>query len=145
MTDDILFIDVNIPMYAAGRHHPHKAACTGVMTAIAEGRIYAAIDTEIVQEVLYRYGNQQRWDIATQMSRALLDLMPIVLPVTPADARLAVELFERYAPRGVKARDVIHVAVMQSHGIRTIVSVDRHFDQIDDIARLDPHDISTEH
>jgi predicted nucleic acid-binding protein len=138
MTASVIVLDVNIPMYAAGQEHPYKSACVWVMTQIAAGQLTTAIDTEIIQEILYRYGFLKRWDIAVAMATNLLRLVPVVYPIQPPDTRLAVELFEQYAPRGVTARDILHAAVMQNNNLPHIISTDRHFDQIEGIVRLDP-------
>jgi predicted nucleic acid-binding protein len=141
MSDVQRFLDVSIPMYAAGRAHPYKEVCVWIMTEVAEGRIEAVIDTEIIQEILYRYGALRRWDIASTMASDLLDLIPTALPIRLADVRLAIEMFGRYAPHGISARDVIHAAVMQSNGLTEIISVDGHFDRIEGIRRLDPREM----
>lgn len=138
MSDDIILLDVSVPMYAGGQEHPLKPACTWIMQEAAEGRLNVAIDTETIQEVLYRYGALQRWDIATTMAASLLDLVPAVYPVLPADARRAIELFRDYAPLGVKARDVLHAAIMKNNGLLQIISTNHHFDRIEGITRLDP-------
>ena len=133
-----IFLDVNVPMYAAGKPHLFKEACTWILTQIAAGELLAAIDTEIIQEILYRYGALQEWKLATTMAISVLDLVPVVYPVTPADIALTVSLFEQYAPKGVRARDLIHVAVMRNNGLTKIISTDAHFDQIAGVTRLDP-------
>lgn len=133
-----MLLDVSVPMYAAGQPHPHKEACAWVMTQVAAERLHVAIDTETIQEVLYRYGALRRWDIATAMASDLLDLIPTVYAVWPADVRNAIALFKQYAPAGVTARDVIHVAVMQNNGLSEIISTDEHFDRVAAIRRLDP-------
>lgn len=138
MSDALLFLDVNVPMYAAGRDHGYREACIWVLGEIADGRIAAAIDTEIIQEILYRYGTLQEWEAAERMATSLLELVPVVLPVTVSEARAAVALFAEYGPQGVAARDVLHAAVMQSHGLTRIISTDGHFDRIDGVDRLDP-------
>lgn len=52
--------------------------------------------------------------------------------------RRTLQLFARYAPLGIPARDLIHVAVMQENGLRKIISTDTHFDQISEITRFAP-------
>jgi len=131
-------LDVNVPMYAAGRAHPYKEACVWVMTEVAESRLAAAIDVEAVQEILYRYRELQQWETGFTMANSLLDLVPIVYPVSLDDVRLTVDLFRQYAPQGVKARDLIHVAVMRNRGLTRIISTDQHFDRIAEIVRIDP-------
>lgn len=141
MSSQLVFLDVNVPMYAAGEEHPYREACVWVLTQVAEGRLHVAIDSEIVQEILYRYGELRRWSIAVTLATSLLDLVPTVYSVGLDDVRLAVELFEQYAPQGVKARDLIHVAVMRRHGLTRVISTDRHFDQVAGIERLDPEEL----
>jgi predicted nucleic acid-binding protein len=132
------FLDVNVPMYAAGRPHLYKEACVWVMREVALGRLAVAADVEIVQEILYRYGALQRRDIAVVLARSVLEIVPVVHPIGLAEMSLAVDLFERYSSRGLSARDVIHLAVMQTHDLKEIISVDRHFDGIEGVRRLDP-------
>jgi predicted nucleic acid-binding protein len=141
MTPPVALVDVNIPMYAAGQAHPYKEACVWVMREIAGGNMAAAIDTETIQEILYRYGALQQWEIAVTMTSNLLDLIPTVYPILLADARLAIQLFRQYAPQGLRPRDLLHAAVMQNNGLTQIISTDRHFDRIEGIARLDPQEL----
>ena len=111
------------------------------MTEISQGRLPAAISSEIIQEILYRYGVLQRWQVAATMSANLLTLVPTVYPVSSTDIRLMVKLFQQYAPQGVNARDLVHAAVMQNNGLTIIISTDKHFDLINGITRLDPQTI----
>lgn len=61
MIDGPVFIDVNIPMYAAGTAHPYRESCAKIMAAVATGEIEGLIDTEIIQEILHRYGAMGHW------------------------------------------------------------------------------------
>ena len=134
----LTFLDVNVAMYAAGQPHPYRQACRWVMGEVAAGRLAAAIDAEIVQEIMYRFSALRRWELAVALASELLELVPNVFPITQAEALRSLRLFERYTAGGVAARDVIHVAVMQNNGITEIISTDEHFDQIEGITRLDP-------
>lgn len=138
MNDAPYFLDVNVPMYAAGKEHPYRESCVWLLTEIAHGRLAVVINAEIIQEILYRYGAIQHRKIGVQMARNLLDLVATVLPVTANDMQTAVSLFAQYAPHGVKARNVLHTAVMYNHQLSHIISTDKHFDQIEGITRLDP-------
>lgn len=138
MNEGPYFLDVNVPMYAAGKAHPYKESCVWVLTEVANGRLDAVISSEIIQEILYRYGALAQAQIGVQMAQNLMDLVPTVLPVTVEDMQTAVALFAEYAPKGVKARDVVHTAVMQNHQLTHIISTDKHFDQIEGIIRVDP-------
>ncbi len=135
---ELFLLDVNVLMYAAGREHPYREACQSVLRSVARAEIMVAIDTEIVQEILHRYGALGRYQEAVALANDLLTLVPIVYPVTLRDVQRAVELFQQYAHQGVRSRDVIHAAVILNNGISGIISVDRHFDTIEGIRRIDP-------
>lgn len=141
MTHAPLLLDVNVVMYAAGTDHHYKQACAWLMLEVAAGRVKAAIDTETIQEILYRYMKTQQWRVGVDMSRNLIDAVTVVLPIRLADMLLCMQLCESYGPRGLSARDLIHVAVMQNNGLDTIISTDRDFDRIEGIRRLDPFDL----
>jgi len=66
-----------------------------------------------------------------------------VLPVTEAEMRRTLRLFELYAPLGIRARGLLHVAVMQENGLSQIFSTDVHFDNIPGITHLSPADITS--
>lgn len=54
ITNEVVFLDANVVMYAVGSEHPYRLPCQQVTTAIANDALKAAIDTEIVQEILHR-------------------------------------------------------------------------------------------
>jgi predicted nucleic acid-binding protein len=143
MNSGEFFLDVNVPIYAAGRNHTYKESCAWIMTEITEGRMDVVIDTEIIQEVLYRYGAIREWQLAVTIANSLLTIMPKIYPIYPADISSAVKLFEQYASKGVTARDVIHIAVMRNNGLTQIISADTHFDYVEHIKRLDPRALFT--
>lgn len=131
-------LDVNVPMYAAGAEHPYREACRWVMAEIAGERLDVVIDVEIIQEILHRYGALGRHAEAVAIATDVMEIVPSVFAVTAADAQTAIGLFQQYAPRGLRARDVLHVAVMLNNGLTDIISADGHFDLVPGIRRIDP-------
>jgi hypothetical protein len=57
----VILVDSNIFMYAAGREHPHRDASVGFLANVADGAVNAAIDAEVLQEILHRYTSIKRW------------------------------------------------------------------------------------
>ena len=47
-----VFIDSNLPMYAAGRDHPHRDPARRFLERVREGNVDACTSTEVVQEIL---------------------------------------------------------------------------------------------
>jgi predicted nucleic acid-binding protein len=52
---EITFLDVNVFMYSAGAPHPYKDPCVRILSDVETGVLAAAVNTEIFQELLYRY------------------------------------------------------------------------------------------
>jgi predicted nucleic acid-binding protein len=140
MSQSVYFLDANIFMYAAGTAHSYKDPCVRILAEVEAGHLLAVINTEIVQEILYRYAHIGLADKGLQLSREVLRYPIEVLSVNVADIRLAIEFLELDLSSGVQTRDAIHVATMKRHKIDQILSTDRHFDLLDIVKRHDPLD-----
>jgi len=136
------FLDVNIVFYAAGKLSEYKEPCVKVLQNIRAGKLSVAIDTEIVQEILYRYHRIGLYEEAVRLAWYLLKLKPKVLPISRRDVESSIQLYHKYSVKGVPPRDTIHVAVILNNGIKKIVSVDKHFGKvITEVERVDPKEI----
>lgn len=130
------FLDSNIIMYAIGGSHPLKVPCVGVIQRIQERRLAVVTNTEVLQEILYRYRAIDQPDLAAETTRVVMEIVEEVLSVTVDDIHFAMELL--HAKNIMNVRDAIHCATMVRNKIRSILSADRHFDQFDRIRRIDP-------
>lgn len=129
------FVDVNIPMYAAGAQSPWKAPCTDFLAAAAEGRFVAVTDVEVFQEILHRYLHLKQREQAFQIFDLFRRIVTDVLPVEPVDMDSARDLLARY--QELTSRDGIHAAIARRYGL-PIVSYDKHFDALPFLTRLEP-------
>ena len=130
------FIDANIPMYAAGGDHPLKSPCVAILEAAAKGKLEAATDAEVLQEILHRYTALNQRIRALEICRLFTEVVPNIFPITSSIVAAALEI-HRKTPV-LQARDSVHTAVMLSQNIRRIISADRHFDAVPGIVRIDP-------
>jgi len=135
---DAAFLDVNVFMYAAGTPHSYKDVCVKILSDVETGALATVIDSEILQEILYRYTYLKLADKAVQMCRDILALPITVLPVAEADVRLAVDVFESHHAVGLKPRDAIHAACMKNNGLSRLISADGDFDHLSFVTRVDP-------
>lgn len=143
MKDKPLFIDTNIVMYAAGKEHPYKNACSRIVLGIADGSFRRDIgtpvtDTEVFQEILYRYALVGRWESGILICRHFLELGLEILSFDSDEVEKMISLAETYKGKGIPPRDLVHVAAMINHGITKIISADSHFDLINEVTRIDP-------
>ncbi|HEX9972755.1 MAG TPA: type II toxin-antitoxin system VapC family toxin [bacterium] len=135
---ELTFIDVNVFMYAAGKPHPYKEPCVQILSDVENGILSALINTEIFQELLYRYYHIKLAEKGVELCRHILQLQFKILPITEMDIRLAIDLFDSLQNKGLKPRDAIHAATMKNNDINKIISADRDFDSIDFVQRIDP-------
>ncbi|MBI2192094.1 MAG: type II toxin-antitoxin system VapC family toxin [Planctomycetes bacterium] len=135
-----VFLDTNIFLYAAGEAHPLRAPCQDVLWRVVGGSLRGTTNTEVIQELIYVLHRRNRLADALRLARSILALFPGLWAVTSAEISVACGLLERYPDLPI--RDALHAATMKTHGIRTLISADEHFDLIDGIRRLDPTSVS---
>jgi predicted nucleic acid-binding protein len=135
----VILVDANILMYAAGAEHPSKAPSVALLEAVGSGRLEAAIDAEVLQELLHRYRAIGRWHDGRRVYDAARRVFPVVYPITEEITDVARALLDEVADLG--ARDALHAAVAASRGLGVICSYDRHFDRLPGLQRRTPEEL----
>ena len=79
------FVDTNIFIYAVGTAHPMKRVCALLIEKIARQDIDVVTDTEVLQEVLYRFWKQGKAERGMITYNRIVDLMQNILPVSRED------------------------------------------------------------
>lgn len=135
-------LDTNIIVYAAGRPDPNRDACRSLLVDVDRNPDRYAIDVELLQELLDVYTRRGQRAFAAQIVRQTLSSFEDPFPVTRREIEEAADLVKGY--RRVTPRDAIHAAVVVTYDLEGIVSADRSFDQISEVARFDPRSLATE-
>ena len=130
----MILVDSNVPMYLVGAAHVHKADSQRWLEKFVSERQRLVTDAEVLQEILHRYVAIQRRDAIQPAFNSLLGVVDEVLPVDRIAVERAKEIVLGYT--GLSARDAVHLAVMEHHGIDRILSFDSGFDQFTGITRL---------
>jgi len=131
-----IFLDANVFLYALGADSPHRTPCRAVLQMVGAGRLDGITSSEVLQEILHVRSRRVSVTDAASAVRAAADLVAEVLPVTAQDILEACSLLEDYSTLG--ARDALHAAVMKNSQVQLLVSVDRDFDVIADLKRIEP-------
>jgi predicted nucleic acid-binding protein len=130
----MILIDSNIPMYLVGGSHVHRADAQRLLEKfVAEGQRMVT-DAEVLQEILHRYSAIRRRDAIQPAFDALLRVVDEVLPVDQKVMERAKMIVLSYV--GLSARDAVHLAAMEIHGLDRIFSFDSGFDQYPGITRI---------
>jgi predicted nucleic acid-binding protein len=130
----VIFVDSNVPMYLVGAPHPHRSAAQRWLEKLVSERERLITDAEVLQEILHRYAAINRRDAIQPAFDALLGLADQVLAVERAHIERAKEIV--LGRRHLSARDAVHLAVMERHGIERILTFDSGFDSFPGIIRL---------
>jgi uncharacterized protein len=130
----VILVDSNIPMYLVGATHGHKSDARRLLEKAVSERQRLVTDAEVLQEILHRYVAIDRRDAIQPAFDALLGIVDQVLAVDRSIAERAKQIVLGY--RQLSARDAVHLAVMEHHGIERIMTFDSGFDAFPGITRL---------
>jgi uncharacterized protein len=137
----ILFLDTNIPVYAAGRPHQLKDPCAQILSLVAQQPTSFVTDAEVLQELLHRYLALRKWTQARIVFEQFVVLMRNrVEPILSGDVERAAGFVAAYP--AMSARDLLHTAVIARIGADYIVTADHDFDAVPNLQRLDPADVA---
>jgi uncharacterized protein len=130
----LIFVDSNIPMYLIGAPHPHKTDAQVILERLIAAGQRLVTDAEVLQEILHRYAAIDKRKAIGPALQVTLDIVDEVFPLEKADVLRAGEIVQN---RGLmSARDAVHIAVMERHDIRSILSFDGDFDRWPGLQRI---------
>ena len=121
-------------MYLIGAPHPHKSEAQVLLERLVAARQRLVTDAEVLQEILHRYTAIGKREAIGPAFQVVLDLVDDVLGIEKADVLRAGEIAQNRA--SMSARDAVHIAVMERHGIRSILSFDTDFDRWPGLKRI---------
>jgi predicted nucleic acid-binding protein len=130
----VILVDSNVPMYLIGASHPHKVDAQRLLEKLISGRERLVTDAEVLQEILHRYVAIDRRDAIQPAFDVLSNVVDEVLPVDQPAVERAKDIVMGH--RRLSARDALHIAVMEQHGVDRILSFDAGFDGVPGITRL---------
>jgi uncharacterized protein len=130
----LIFVDSNIPMYLIGAAHPHKAEAQVILERLIAAGERLVTDAEVLQEILHRYTAIDKREAIGPAFQLVLGIVDEVIPIDKAEVLRAGEIAQNRAL--LSARDAVHLAVMERHGIRSILSFDSDFDRWPGLERI---------
>lgn len=130
----MILVDSNVPMYLVGASHPHKLDAQRAVESVLSTGERLLTDAEVLQEICHRYTAVRRRDMVQPAFDAILGIVDEVLPIDRQDVEAAKDILLQYG--SLSARDAVHVAVMNRHGITRVMSFDRGYDDYPGLERL---------
>ena len=121
-------------MYLIGAAHPHKTEAQVILERLIAAGQRLVTDAEVLQEILHRYTAIDKREAIGPAFQVTLDIIDEVIPIEKAEVLRAGEIVQNRAL--MSARDAVHIAVMERHGIRSIFSFDADFDHWPGLQRI---------
>ena len=121
-------------MYLVGAPHRCKTDAQILLGTCITERQRLVTDAEVLQEILQRSAAIDRREAIQPAFDALLGVVDHVHPIDVVTIQRAKAIvLER---KSLSAREAVHVAVMEQHGIDQIMTFDAGFDEVPGILRL---------
>ena len=121
-------------MYLIGAAHPHKTESQVILERLIAAGERLVTDAEVLQEILHRYTAIDRREAIGPAIQVTLDIVDEVIPIGKPEVLRAGEIVQIRV--SMSARDAVHIAVMERHGIRSIFSFDGDFDRWPGLQRI---------
>jgi len=130
----VIFLDSNVPIYLVGGAHPHKTDAQVLLERLIASGERLVSDAEVLQEILHRYTAIGKREAIGPAFQITLDIVDEIFPIEPRDVLRAREIVQ--SQTSLSARDSVHIAVMEHHGIRSILTFDADFDHWPGLKRI---------
>jgi len=121
-------------MYLVGAAHPHKTDSQMLLERLIAAGERLVTDAEVLQEILHRYTAIGKREAIGPAFQVTLDIVDEVFAVEKSDVLRAGEI--ALNPAMLSARDALHIAVMEHHGVRSILTFDADFDRWPGLQRV---------
>ncbi|MFQ6064591.1 MAG: type II toxin-antitoxin system VapC family toxin [Candidatus Bathyarchaeia archaeon] len=131
----VYFVDSNVFFYAKILDREYGKACAGILRRIGRGELEAVASTLVVVELANALNKYGLGDEVKDVVDAVFSLDMRVFEVDSMDVRVATGIFDEFR---ISPYDCVHAAVMKKAGVAEIISVDKDFDKIAWLKRLDP-------
>jgi predicted nucleic acid-binding protein len=121
-------------MYLIGSASSQKTDAQRLLEKLVSERQRLVTDAEVLQEILHRYISVNRRHDIQRAFDALLSVVDEVFSIEHSAVERAKQIV--FAYQRLSARDAVHLAVMEQHGIERILTFDSGFDGLPGITRL---------
>ncbi len=139
---DPILIDSAVPLYAVGERGAMQQSCRTILVAIAAGRLDAFASVEMVQEFLF-HRLRRTQDAARSVAEAR-DLQAVLTVLDFGSSVLDASLALVEEVQTVRGRDAVHAATGLVFGIPVLVTLNRAFDQVPGLRRLEPAELAAQ-
>jgi predicted nucleic acid-binding protein len=133
------FLDSHVLLRHLTNDDPGRgAACFALIRDIEQGKLSVWTSDLVIAEVVFVLSNKNTYNLSRGTIRDLLLPLINLSGIKVPNKRVYHRVFELYTTLPLDYIDAYHVALMEMHGLTSILSYDKHFDQVMGIQRQEP-------
>lgn len=130
----MLFLDANFFVFAVGDMTNKGETARQIQREIIAGKKHAVTSVAVLDEVMWAlHKNKKKHLIRRVIEEAYAFPNLEIKPIEVSTPIRVLDIMDMY---NLKPRDALHVAVMEEHNLKTIVSDDADFDKVRGIKRI---------
>lgn len=137
------YLDTNIFLYANTRKSKFYKFCRFALEQVAIGKISAQTSVETIQEIIFVASRKKQVEVGIRIAKEAWTILGSFCDLTEEITGEFLKLAARY-PK-IESRDLVHAATCKVLGIDKIISIDKHFDKISEVEKIDPREFEKEH
>lgn len=130
-----VYLDANVFIYADIASDVHGDSSRKIIEFLLERKFRGVTCALTIDEVIWSIWQEENKRRAVKVGKTLLEMANLeLLQVGSTELQAAIDSIEEY---NLKPRDAIHYAEMIENNANKIVSSDPHFDEIQNIERIE--------
>lgn len=130
------YIDTNIFLYTANPKDPNYSACKNILKLAGQWKISSVTSVLTFEEIIFYSQKSGSIEKGINICNFILKNPIRIIPLTQTIIENFLKFVKKYP--NIRSADLIHTSACTSNGVESIISVDRDFDKITEIKRLDP-------
>lgn len=131
----MIFVDSNIPMYLIGASDEHRLETRRLLERSVTEGARLVTDAEVFEEILHRYAAIRRLDAIQPAFEVLRAVVDEIFPIEIEDVERGRDILLGFPE--LSARDSLHAATMERHGVEEILTFDAGFDRLPGVRRIE--------
>ena len=134
------YIDTNIFLYTANPRDPHYSACKNILKLAGQEKISSVTSVLTFEEIIFYSQKSDSIENGINICNFILKNPIGIISLTQTIIFKFLQLAKKY-PK-IRSADLIHTSTCLLNNIDSVISVDRDFDKISEIKRIDPSDLT---
>lgn len=133
-----VYLDTNIFIYLSDKKSTYHKTCISLIEYCKNKNLQILTSTETFQEIIYLSHNLNQISNGLKTALHVQDIVNEILSVDRRTIELYLKLIAKY--KSITSRDVLHLSVILTYDIKSVISYDKHFKKFDEAFTVTPQE-----